>query len=251
MTSRDHPPSFTQAPTAPARSGWQASHPHGVPARKVITFHIHRVPVRFRAEKSLALELQGSRLSGTAPAEAESQWASDPACPQLPAGRIRGGAGDHLHPRSSWSWDLRGQSSCHLPEKSNRLLIGCNLHRMNATCIYPMQLATDATSSKSCPGLLLNVAKPKPILKQPWSYNYAPPIHTEVCLDFHTPWLHEMEALRAERMLWESSLLWEMRWTCGLQAFRICIFTRKNIVRHAAPIYVWLFINHMHVQLYS
>lgn len=72
-TSRDHPPSFTQAPTAPARSGWQASHPHGVPARKVITFHIHRVPVRFRAEKSLALELQGSRLSGTAPAEAESR----------------------------------------------------------------------------------------------------------------------------------------------------------------------------------
>ena len=95
-TSGDHPPPFTQAPTAPMRSGRQASHPHGVPARKVITFHIHRVPGRFRAEKSLALELQGSRLSGTPLAETESWLASSPACPQLPAHRIQG-AGDHLH----------------------------------------------------------------------------------------------------------------------------------------------------------
>ena len=68
----------------PTRSGQQASHPHGVPARKVIIFHIHRVPERFRAEKSLALELQGSCLSGTPLAEAESWLASaQPVCSSL------------------------------------------------------------------------------------------------------------------------------------------------------------------------
>ena len=120
-TSGDHPPHFTQAPTAPTRSGLQASHPHGVPARKVITFHIHRVPGRFRAEKSLVLELQGSCLSGTPLAEAESWLASSPAYLQLPAHRIQG-AGDHLHQ------GLPGDGTLGIlkllpspPEKSNRL----------------------------------------------------------------------------------------------------------------------------------